>query len=66
MEKAFVVKELNELVFCKSEAVQIAEGTPILEGTFRPTLGTWSGIFETDDGQAFEIVDGYIKEVMTG
>ena len=62
MEKAYVVKRLSELMFCRIEALHEAEGTPIIEGTFRQTSDTWTGIFESIDGQVYEIENGIIKE----
>ena len=62
MEKAYLVERLSELMFCRIEALHEAEGTPIIEGTFRPTHDTWTGIFESIDGQVYEIEDGIIKE----
>ena len=62
MEKAYIVERLSELMFCRIEALHEAEGTPIIEGTFRQTSDTWTGIFESIDGQVYEIVDGIIKK----
>lgn len=62
MEKAYLVERLSELMFCRIEALHEAEGTPIIEGTFRQTSDTWTGIFESIDGQIYEIHDGYIKK----
>jgi len=62
MEKAYLVERLSELMFCRIEALHEAEGTPIIEGTFRQTSDTWTGIFESIDGQIHEIYDGYIKK----
>lgn len=60
MKKAYFTRDL--LSFFYDEAIHLAEGTPIIEGTFRPTHGTWTGIFESIDGQVYEIEDGIIKE----
>ena len=65
MEKAYIVERLSELMFCRIEALHEAEGTPIIEGTFRQTSDTWTGIFESIDGQVYEIEDGIIKEEVT-
>ena len=48
----------------KDEAINLAEGTPIIEGTFEETTSAWTGTFTSDCGQVYEIIDGYIlKEV---
>ena len=48
----------------KDEAINLAEGTPIIAGTFEETTSAWTGTFTADDGQVYEIIDGYIiKEV---
>ena len=62
MEKAYIVERLSELMFCRIEALHEAEGTPIIEGTFRQTSDTWTGIFESIDDQVYEIVDGIINK----
>lgn len=60
MRKAYFTRDL--LSFFYEEAIHLAEGTPIIEGTFRQTSDTWTGIFESIDGQVYEIEDGIIKE----
>ena len=60
MRKAYFTRDL--LSFFYEEAIHLAEGTPIIEGTFRQTSDTWSGIFESIDGQVYEIEDGIIKK----
>ena len=60
MRKAYFTRNL--LTFFYEEAIHLAEGTPIIEGTFRQTRSTWTGIFESIDGQVYEIEDGIIKE----
>ncbi len=62
MEKAYLVVSLSELMFCRFEALHEAEGTPVIEGTFRPTRGTWTGTFETPFGQSLFIEEGFVKE----
>jgi len=64
MGKAFLNFNTKELTFCKNEAINLAEGTPIIAGTFAETTSAWTGTFTADDGQVYEINDGYIvKEV---
>ena len=64
MNKAYIIKTEGILVFCEEEAVHNAEGSPIIAGTFKETTSTWTGTFTADDGQVYEIIDGYIiKEV---
>lgn len=64
MNKAYIVKAEGILVFCEEEAAHIAEGTPIIAGTFKETTSAWTGTFTAGDGQVYEIIDGYIlKEV---
>ena len=60
MRKAYFTRNL--LTFFYEEAIHLAEGTPIIEGTFRQTSDTWTGIFESIDGQVYEIEDGIIKK----
>ena len=60
MRKAYFTRNL--LSFFYEEANHLAEGSPIIEGTFRQTSDTWTGIFESIDGQVYEIEDGIIKE----
>ena len=60
MRKAYFTRNL--LTFFYEEAIHLAEGTPIIEGTFRQTSDTWTGIFESIDGQVYEIHNGYIKK----
>lgn len=60
MKKAYFTRDL--LSFFYEEAIHLAEGTPIIEGTFRQTSDTWTGIFESIDGQVYEIEDGIIKK----
>ena len=62
MKKRFLVESKGILVGTVYEASLEAEGTPIIEGTFRQTRSTWTGIFESIDGQVYEIVDGIIKK----
>ena len=62
MKKRFLVESKGILVGTVYEASLEAEGTPIIEGTFRQTSDTWTGIFESIDGQVYEIVDGIIKK----
>lgn len=62
MIKSYLVVRNSEISFWREEAYDIAEGTPIIEGTFRQTSDTWTGIFESIDGQVYEIHDGYIKK----
>lgn len=62
MSKAYIIKTNGSLVFCEEEAVHNAEGSPIIAGTFEETTSAWTGTFTTDDGQVYEIIDGYIKE----
>lgn len=64
MGKAFLNFNTKELTFCKNEAINLSEGTPIIEGTFAETTSSWTGTFTSDCGQVYEIIDGYIiKEV---
>jgi len=64
MDRRFLVLEKGILVFSKEEACLEAEGSPIIAGTFEETTSTWTGTFTADDGQVYEITDGYIlKEV---
>ena len=64
MGKAFLNFNTKELTFCKNEAINLSEGSPIIAGTFEETTSAWTGTFTADDGQAYEIIDGYIiKEV---
>lgn len=62
MERRFLVLEKGILTFSKEEASLEAEGTPIITGTFEETTSAWTGTFTADDGQVYEIIDGYIKE----
>lgn len=62
MDNRILVVEKGILVHTIYEASLEAEGTPIIEGIFRPTRGTWTVIFESIDGQVYEIEDGIIKE----
>lgn len=64
IDKRYLVVEKGILVHSFYEACLEAEGTPIIEGTFQPTIGTWTGVFESTDGQVYEINDGYVKEVV--
>jgi len=64
MNKAYTIKTDGILVFCEEEAAHIAEGSPIIAGTFEETTSAWTGKFTADDGRTYEIIDGYIlKEV---
>lgn len=64
MGKAFLNFNTKELTFCKNEATNLSEGSPIIAGTFEETTTAWTGTFTADDGQVYEINDGYIvKEV---
>ena len=65
MEKAYIVERLSELMFCRIEALHEAEGTPIIEGTFRQTSDTWTGVFETPCGKSLLIEEGFVKEAHT-
>jgi len=60
MSKAYIIKTDGILVFCEEEAAHVAEGTPIIAGTFKETTSTWTGTFTADDGRTYEINDGYI------
>lgn len=60
--KAYLTK--GAMALNKDEAINLSEGTPIIAGTFEKTTSTWTGTFTADDGQVYEIIDGYIiKEV---
>jgi len=60
MERRFLVLEKGILVFSKGEACLEAEGSPIIAGTIEATTSAWTGTFTADDGQVYEIIDGYI------
>lgn len=62
--RAYLISSLRELMFCRDEALDIAEGTTIISGSFEETSDAWTGIFTSDCGQVYEINNGYIlKEV---
>ena len=64
MSKAYIIKTDGILIHCEEEAIHNAEGSPIIAGTFKETTSAWTGTFTADDGQVYEIIDGYIiKEV---
>jgi len=64
MINAYLNFKTDEIALCKDEAINLAEGTPIFAGTFEATTSAWTGTFTADDGQVYEIIDGYIvKEV---
>ena len=63
MRKAYFTRNL--LTFFYEEAIHLAEGTPIIEGTFRQTSDTWTGVFETPCGKSLLIEEGFVKEVQT-
>ena len=65
MKKRFLVESKGILVGTVYEASSEAEGTPIIEGTFRQTRSTWTGVFETPCGKSLLIEEGFVKEVQT-
>ena len=62
MNNAYIIEHRNIMAFCEEEAAHLAEGTPIITGTFKETASAWTGIFTADDGQVYEINEGYIKK----
>lgn len=57
VEKAFLTNGM--MSFCVYESIGLSDGNPVIEGAFRPTHGTWTGIFESIDGHVYEIYEGY-------
>jgi len=62
MINAYLNFKTDEIALCKDEAINLSEGTPIIEGTFEETTGAWTGTFTSDCGQVYEINDGYINK----
>lgn len=63
MRKAYFTRNL--LTFFYEEAIHLAEGRSIIEGAFRQTRSTWTGVFETPCGKCLLIEEGIFKEVQS-
>lgn len=58
MKKAFLFG--NNLAFCRHEALDLAEGLELIEGTFFASVGNWTGVFVARNGDSYRIYDGYV------
>lgn len=64
MNEAYLAVNTGVMAFSIFEAALLAEGSEVVEGTFRQTTDVWTGVFESTDGGLYAINDGYIKEVI--